>query len=130
MPLAERQKDLLRIENLTLHYGAAQALFGIDLAVGQGEAVALVGANGAGKTSLLKAIMGLAPPSGGRIWLDGVDVTGSSPAAMAARQFASGPITLSRMPPSLLRSRAPVCQPSRCPRVSRRRRPANGYAPS
>jgi len=84
MTKSELTKDLLRIENLTLHYGAAQALFGIDLAVGQGETVALVGANGAGKTSLLKAIMGLAPPSGGRIILNGVEVTGSSPAAMAA----------------------------------------------
>jgi phenylacetate-CoA ligase len=77
-------KPLLRIEHLTVHYGAAQALFGVDLAVGAGETVALVGANGAGKTSLLKAVMGLAPPSGGRIYLDGQDVTGKSPAAMVA----------------------------------------------
>ncbi|MBM4287390.1 MAG: ATP-binding cassette domain-containing protein [Deltaproteobacteria bacterium] len=75
---------LLHISNLTLHYGPAQALFGLDLAVSLGETVALVGANGAGKTSLLRAIMGLAPPSGGRIVLDGRDVTGFTPAAMAA----------------------------------------------
>jgi len=80
----ERKEILLRISHLTVHYGAAQALFGVDLAVGQGETVALVGANGAGKTSLLKAVMGLLPPSGGKIFLDGKDVTGSSPAAMAA----------------------------------------------
>ena len=82
--IADKKDPLLRIEDLTVHYGAAQALFGIDLAVAPGETVALVGANGAGKTSLLKAVMGLAPPSGGRIFLDGVDVTGSTPAAMAA----------------------------------------------
>jgi phenylacetate-coenzyme A ligase PaaK-like adenylate-forming protein/ABC-type branched-subunit amino acid transport system ATPase component len=75
---------LLQIESLQVHYGAAQALFGIDLAVGRGQTVALVGANGAGKSSLLKAIMGLLPPSGGRIWLDGVEVTSHSPAAMAS----------------------------------------------
>ena len=75
---------LLRIDNLTVHYGAAQALFGLDLQVALGETVALVGANGAGKTSLLKAIMGLVPPSGGRIFLDSQEVTGKSPAAMAA----------------------------------------------
>jgi ABC-type branched-subunit amino acid transport system ATPase component len=89
--IANKREPLLRIQNLTVHYGAAQALFGIDLAVAPGETVALVGANGAGKTSLLKAVMGLAPPSGGRIWLDGVEVTGSTPAAMAARGVALCP---------------------------------------
>ena len=89
--IADKKDPLLRIENLTVHYGAAQALFGIDLAVAPGETVALVGANGAGKTSLLKAVMGLAPPSGGRVWLDGVEVTGSSPAAMAAKGVALCP---------------------------------------
>ncbi len=79
-----KQDPLLRIEDLEVHYGAAQALFGIDLSVGRGETVALVGANGAGKTSLLKAIMGLAPPSRGRIFLDGQEVTGRSPSEMAA----------------------------------------------
>ncbi len=89
--IADKKEPLLRIQNLTVHYGAAQALFGIDLAVAPGETVALVGANGAGKTSLLKAVMGLAPPSGGRIWLDGVEVTGSTPAAMAAKGVALCP---------------------------------------
>ncbi len=89
--IADKKDILLRIENLTVHYGAAQALFGIDLTVARGETVALVGANGAGKTSLLKAVMGLVPPSGGRIFLDGTDVTGSSPAAMAARGVALCP---------------------------------------
>ena len=91
MTKPEPQAPLLRIENLTVHYGAAQALFGIDLAVGQGETVALVGANGAGKTSLLKAIMGLVLPSGGRIIFNGADVTGSSAARMAARGVALCP---------------------------------------
>ena len=50
----------------------------------QGETVAIVGANGAGKSSLLKAITGLVPPSGGRVLLDGQDVTGQPPSRMAA----------------------------------------------
>jgi branched-chain amino acid transport system ATP-binding protein len=66
-------------------------LFGVDLALGWGDTVALVGANGAGKTSLLKALMGLVPPSGGKIFLDGQDVTGSSPASLAARGVAFCP---------------------------------------
>ncbi|MFA5112005.1 MAG: ATP-binding cassette domain-containing protein, partial [Desulfobaccales bacterium] len=89
--IADKTDQILRLAGLTVHYGAAQALFGIDLAVDRGRTVALVGANGAGKTSLLKAVMGLAPPSGGRIWLDGVEVTGFAPAAMAARGVALCP---------------------------------------
>jgi phenylacetate-CoA ligase len=85
------RKTLLTIENLTLHYGAAQALFGIDLEVAMGETVAIVGANGAGKSSLLKAIIGAVPPSGGRVLLDGQDVTGQSPARMAALGVALSP---------------------------------------
>ena len=76
-------KTLLQIEGLTLHYGPAQALFGIDLEVTEGETVAIVGANGAGKSSLLKAIAGIVPPSGGRILLDGQDVTGQPASRMA-----------------------------------------------
>lgn len=90
--MGDRQKNiLLSIENLTVHHGAAQALFGLNLSVVQGETVALVGANGAGKSSLLKAVMGLVPPSGGRIFLDGRDVTGASPSAMAASGVALVP---------------------------------------
>lgn len=84
MTAIRARKSLLVIEGLTLHYGAAQALFGIDLAVAEGETVAIVGANGAGKSSLLKAITGLVRPSGGRILFDGRDVTGQAPSRMAA----------------------------------------------
>jgi phenylacetate-coenzyme A ligase PaaK-like adenylate-forming protein/ABC-type branched-subunit amino acid transport system ATPase component len=85
------RQTLLSIEGLTLHYGAAQALFGIDLEVAEGETVAIVGANGAGKSSLLKAITGIVPPSGGRILLDGQDVTGQPAARMAALGVALSP---------------------------------------
>jgi phenylacetate-CoA ligase len=82
---------LLHINNLQVHYGAAQALFGVDLWVVKGETVALVGANGAGKSSLLKAVMGLVPITGGSIYLDGKEVTGSNPAVMASRGVALCP---------------------------------------
>ncbi|MFZ2089453.1 MAG: ATP-binding cassette domain-containing protein [Desulfobaccales bacterium] len=91
MSLVANLNPLLRIQNLKVHYGAAQALFGIDLSVARGETVALVGANGAGKSSLLKAVLGLAPVAGGSIYLDGIEVTGSSPAAMTSRGVALCP---------------------------------------
>jgi len=81
---AEKPPPLLEIRDLTVHYGAAQALFGVSLEVRPGETVALVGANGAGKSSLLKAVVGLAPVSGGRILLEGRDITGRPPADLAA----------------------------------------------
>jgi phenylacetate-CoA ligase len=84
-------KTLLGVTDLTLHYGAAQALFGVSLEVAAGETVALVGANGAGKTSLLKAVTGLMKPSGGRVVYDGEDVTGKSPAGMHVRRVAICP---------------------------------------
>jgi phenylacetate-CoA ligase len=85
------RQPLLVIQGLTLHYAAAQALFGIDLAVDAGETVAIVGANGAGKTSLLRAITGLVPPSGGRILLDGRDITGLPSSRMATLGVALSP---------------------------------------
>jgi phenylacetate-coenzyme A ligase PaaK-like adenylate-forming protein/ABC-type branched-subunit amino acid transport system ATPase component len=91
MTAMDPRRTLLQIEDLTLHYGAAQALFGIDLEVAEGETVAIVGANGAGKSSLLKAITGLVPPSGGRILLEGRDVTGKSPSHMAGLGVALAP---------------------------------------
>ncbi|MCK4537101.1 MAG: ABC transporter ATP-binding protein, partial [Desulfuromonadales bacterium] len=82
---------MLKIDGLTAHYGAAQALFGVSLDVATGETVALVGANGAGKSTLLKALMGLVKPSGGTILLDGKPVTGRSPARMVRLGLALSP---------------------------------------
>ena len=82
---------LLQIQHLRVHYGLAQALAGVDLTVARGETVALVGANGAGKSSLLRAILGLVPPSAGRILLDGEDVTGLAPTVLAAKGVALCP---------------------------------------
>jgi branched-chain amino acid transport system ATP-binding protein len=66
---------MLRVEELRLAYSAMEVLHGISFELGEGEGMAVLGANGAGKTSLLKALAGVVRPSG-RIWLDGVDVTG------------------------------------------------------
>ncbi|GID31801.1 ABC transporter ATP-binding protein [Paractinoplanes brasiliensis] len=66
---------LLEIDNVTLAYGRIQALHGISLTVGQGEVVALIGANGAGKSTTMRAISGLRPVSQGTIRFDGEDIT-------------------------------------------------------
>jgi branched-chain amino acid transport system ATP-binding protein len=62
---------MLEVHRLNAGYGRAQVLFDIDLDVGQGEVVALLGRNGAGKSTTLKAIMGLVPPRSGKIVFDG-----------------------------------------------------------
>lgn len=63
--------ERLAIDGLCVRYGAVVALDGVALAVGAGEAVALLGANGAGKSSLLQAIMGLVSPDAGEIRIEG-----------------------------------------------------------
>ena len=65
---------LLEIEGLDAWYGPAQALFGLSLTVGRGEAVALIGRNGAGKSTALKAVMGLVHRRARRLALDGADI--------------------------------------------------------
>jgi len=67
---------MLNVENLSVHYGDAQALDGVSLTVGEGAIVAIVGANGAGKTSLIRTIAGMHRPTGGRIVFRGTDIAG------------------------------------------------------
>ena len=66
----------LSVDALDLYYGDAQALAGVSLEVPQGEIVAIVGANGAGKSSLIRTIAGIEKPRGGRIRFKGRDITG------------------------------------------------------
>jgi len=67
-------EPLLRLQGLAVRYGSVQALAGIDLEVRQGELVALLGSNGAGKTTALRAISRLVNTSGGRILWRGADL--------------------------------------------------------
>ena len=78
-------KELLKITDLKLNYGMISAVKGIDLTVGEGQIVAILGANGAGKTSTLKVISGLLKPTSGEIIFDGVDIAGK-PAHKVAKQ--------------------------------------------
>jgi branched-chain amino acid transport system ATP-binding protein len=67
---------MLKVENLSAHYGGIHALQGVDLEVPDGAIVSLIGANGAGKSTMLKAIVGLVKPSGGTVSWNGETLTG------------------------------------------------------
>ena len=71
--------SLLSIEDLHVHYGAIHALKGITIAVDRGQIVTLVGANGAGKSTALRAVSGLLKPSRGAIRFDGKPLAGVAP---------------------------------------------------
>lgn len=75
--------SLLEVERLESFYGASQALFGVSLAVAEGEVVALMGRNGMGKTTTIRSILGLNRPRGGRIDFAGVRIAGMRPHRIA-----------------------------------------------
>jgi len=84
---------MLEIANIELRYGAVVAVRDVSLKVGQGELVALLGANGAGKSTTLKAIAGTMKPVRGRILLNGENIVGQSPEQMVRRGVAMVPET-------------------------------------
>lgn len=75
--------SLLEVHDIHAAYGSSRVLFGISLTVARGECVCLLGRNGVGKTTTMRAIMGLTPPSSGRIVFDGTDITGLPPHRIA-----------------------------------------------
>jgi branched-chain amino acid transport system ATP-binding protein len=77
--IAASAKELLRLEGVRGGYGGSVVLDGLDLVVHEGEAVALLGRNGVGKTTTLRAITGTLAKSGGRIIIDGKDITTAKP---------------------------------------------------
>ncbi|HLN62699.1 MAG TPA: ABC transporter ATP-binding protein [Symbiobacteriaceae bacterium] len=91
---------VLRIEGLQVWYGAVAAVRGIDLTVAEGEIVSLIGANGAGKSSALRAISGLVRPKGGTIQFQGRAIQGLRPdqiTALGLSQVPEGRAVLTRM---------------------------------
>jgi branched-chain amino acid transport system ATP-binding protein len=74
----------LMVEGLAVSYGRTEALRGIDLGVAPGEVVCLIGANGAGKTTAMRALSGLLRPKAGRIVFEGRDITSWRPHRIAA----------------------------------------------
>ncbi len=82
---------LLEVESLSVRYGRVHAVRGVSLSVGQGEIVAVLGANGAGKSSLLKGVLGITQTDSGRVKLDSADLTNSSPRERIAAGLALVP---------------------------------------
>ena len=76
---------MLRLENISAGYGAVSALRKVDLVVESGEAVALIGSNGAGKSTTLRTISGLVRPTAGKIEFQGEVITGLSPEQIVER---------------------------------------------
>ncbi len=76
---------MLNISGLQAAYGRSQVLFDVDLAVGEGEVVTLLGRNGMGKTTTVRSVMGLLKPRGGNIRFRGEEVTGATPESIARR---------------------------------------------
>ena len=83
--------DVLRVEDVHVYYGAIHALKGVSLRVGTGEIVTLIGANGAGKSTTLRAINGLNRPRQGSIHFEGRDITTSPPHQIVAGGIAQSP---------------------------------------
>ena len=78
-------EPILRVEGLDAYYGLSHVLFGVSLEALPGEVVALLGRNGAGKSTTLKSIMGLLPPRSGRVIFRGEDITGWPPHRVSRR---------------------------------------------
>ncbi len=77
--------EILQIKDLQVSYGGIDAVRGISFNVREGEIVTLIGANGAGKSSTLRAISGLVKPRGGSIVFNGDDITGLDPTAVVSK---------------------------------------------
>lgn len=81
-PILDRGLNMLKIEEITVRYGATTGINKISMEVHEGEIVTLIGANGAGKSTTLRAINGLEPLAHGSIRMNGHLVSGASPAAV------------------------------------------------
>ena len=78
-------EPILSIQNLQVNYGGIEAVKGISFDVPEGEIITLIGANGAGKSSTLRAISGLVKPRGGKILYRGEDITGKNPTEIVSK---------------------------------------------
>ena len=82
---------MLQLENVNVFYGGIHALRNVSLEVRAGEVVTLIGSNGAGKSTTLRAITGLLTPKSGRVVFEGADITGQPPHKLVARGISMAP---------------------------------------
>lgn len=82
---------ILKLEEIHTYYGLVHMLQGVSLGIAEGEVVALLGRNGAGKTTALNSIMGLVPPRQGKVLFEDQDITGLPPHVIARRGIAYVP---------------------------------------
>lgn len=82
---------LVELKNITVHYGMAEAVRGVSLALAEEEIITLVGANGAGKSTILKTISGTKKPTAGEIWFRGKRIDKLSPEKIVAQGIAHVP---------------------------------------
>src|ERR1044072_5305036 len=75
-PMLDTPSALLELRDVETSYGLSRVLFGVSLTIGCGEMVSLLGRNGMGKTTTVRSIMGLTPPSAGSIRFDGDEIRG------------------------------------------------------
>jgi branched-chain amino acid transport system ATP-binding protein len=91
MHISAEPRLRIAVQDIDVHYGPVQALFGVNVSVRHGETIAVLGGNASGKSTTLKTVLGLLRPSRGRIFLDGEEIQGREPASIIARGVASVP---------------------------------------
>jgi branched-chain amino acid transport system ATP-binding protein len=82
---------MLTLENISVNYGAINALKGVSMQVERGEVITLIGANGAGKTTTLRTVTGLLAPREGRVLFEGKDISGEPTHKLVARGISMSP---------------------------------------
>ncbi|MDG2026054.1 MAG: ATP-binding cassette domain-containing protein [Acidimicrobiales bacterium] len=87
----DQATSLISVRSIDVSYGPVQVLFGVNIEIEEGEIVALLGTNGAGKSTVLRAMSGLTVPHGGSVSLDGADITNMAPHRIARSGIAQVP---------------------------------------
>jgi len=119
--ITNHKSQILSVDNIDVYYGDVHAVAEVSLEVAPGEAVTLIGANGAGKSTVLKTICGLLSPRRGRVVLDGEDVAGRPAYELVARGLVLIPEARQLWPSMTVRENLEMGAYNRSARPDRRR---------